>query len=176
MAQLKIELPAQRDAHSKSIAFPARPEVRLARRRRLGLLRPGRVARRQIHFARLEIDELEHLEQQLELGDEQQQQFAQLDEREERQPSNSNSNSNSTNSNNSNTDSKNNNVETNNKEEHFERFEKIERVESGDAVQKELEKFKVYGLIFACSILSLLIFLAVASHAPAQGRREHPTA
>ena len=53
--------------------------------------------------------------------------------------------------------------ENNTKQEKFERFEKIERVENGDAVQKELEKFKVYGLVFACSILALLVFIAIAS-------------
>jgi len=54
------------------------------------------------------------------------------------------------------------NSENNTKQERFERFEKIERVESGDAVQAELQKFKVFGLIFACSIISLLIFIAMA--------------
>ena len=53
--------------------------------------------------------------------------------------------------------------ETNQKTETYNRIEKIERVESGDAVQAELQKFKVYGLVFACSILSILIFLALAS-------------
>src|SRR5205807_1754649 len=52
------------------------------------------------------------------------------------------------------------------KQERFERIEKIERVESGDAISKELDKFKVYGLIFACSILSLLIFIAIAAFRP----------
>ncbi|OFZ56071.1 MAG: hypothetical protein A2428_13975 [Bdellovibrionales bacterium RIFOXYC1_FULL_54_43] len=52
------------------------------------------------------------------------------------------------------------------KQERFERIEKIERVESGDAVQAELQKFKVFGLIFGCSILSLLVFLAIASYRP----------
>ena len=53
--------------------------------------------------------------------------------------------------------------ETSQKTETYNRIEKIERVENGDAVQAELQKFKVYGLIFACSILSILIFLALAS-------------
>ncbi|MCC7441348.1 MAG: hypothetical protein IT285_06935 [Bdellovibrionales bacterium] len=53
-----------------------------------------------------------------------------------------------------------------NRSEKFERFEKIERVESGDAVQAELNKFKVYGLVLACAILSLLIFLALAAYRP----------
>ena len=56
--------------------------------------------------------------------------------------------------------------ETNAKQERFERFERIERVENGDAVQAELQKFKIYGLIFGCSILSLLVFLAMASYRP----------
>lgn len=48
------------------------------------------------------------------------------------------------------------------RQERFERFEKIERVENGDAVQNELKKFKLYGLIFFASIIGLLIFIAVA--------------
>ncbi len=59
------------------------------------------------------------------------------------------------------------NQENNTKQERFERIEKIERVESGDAVQAELKQFKVFGLIFACSVLSLLIFIAVAGMRPA---------
>ncbi|MBI4925914.1 MAG: hypothetical protein HY843_08335 [Bdellovibrio sp.] len=49
------------------------------------------------------------------------------------------------------------------KQERFERFEKIERVENGDAVQAELKKFKIYGIIFACSILAFLIFISLAT-------------
>ncbi len=49
----------------------------------------------------------------------------------------------------------------NTKQERFERIEKIERVENGDAVQAELQKFKVFGLIFSCSVLALLIFIAM---------------
>ncbi|MFL5815498.1 MAG: FliG C-terminal domain-containing protein [Bdellovibrionia bacterium] len=49
------------------------------------------------------------------------------------------------------------------KKERFEHYEKIERVENGDAVHAELQNFKVYALIFGCSILSLLIFIAIAS-------------
>lgn len=82
---------------------------------------------------------------------------------------------NNLNSNSSNTSSstnKENTTEQNLKQERFERIEKIERVESGDAVQKELQKFKVYGLIFGCSILSLLIFLAMAGF---RSRREGPS-
>ena len=59
--------------------------------------------------------------------------------------------------------------ESNQKTETYNRIEKIERVESGDAVQAELQKFKVYGLVFACSILSILIFLALASWKQKQG-------
>ena len=62
--------------------------------------------------------------------------------------------------------STNNNNETTARQERIERFEKIERVENGDAVQKELAKFKVFGIIFACSVLSLLIFLALATYNP----------
>lgn len=61
------------------------------------------------------------------------------------------------------------NSETNQKQERFERYEKIERVENGDAVQAELRKFKLYALVFGCSILSLLIFIAVAGF---RSRRE----
>lgn len=56
--------------------------------------------------------------------------------------------------------------ENNQRQEKFERFEKIERVESGDAVQAELKKFGMYGLIFACAVLSLLIFVAMAAMRP----------
>jgi hypothetical protein len=59
--------------------------------------------------------------------------------------------------------------ETNAKQERYERIEKIERVENGDAVQAELQKFKVYGLVFACSIISLLIFLAMTNIRPRAG-------
>ncbi|MCM0606971.1 MAG: hypothetical protein KA715_12850 [Xanthomonadaceae bacterium] len=63
----------------------------------------------------------------------------------------------------SNTEFKNSNEHHNTaRQERFERFEKIERVENGDAVQSELQKFKVYGLIFSCAILLLLIFIAIA--------------
>jgi flagellar motor switch protein FliG len=60
------------------------------------------------------------------------------------------------------TNSTNHLTESNTRQEKFERVEKIERVESGDAVQAELQKFKVFGLIFACSIIALLVFIAVA--------------
>lgn len=53
--------------------------------------------------------------------------------------------------------------ESNNKQEKIEKIEKIERVENGDAVQAELQKFKVFGLIFGISILALLIFIALSS-------------
>src|SRR6185312_3913277 len=76
--------------------------------------------------------------------------------------------SNTTNSNESKTDQKTNSTsstsENNSRQEHFEHYEKIERVENGDAVQKELDKFKVYGVIFAASILSFLIFIALATY------------
>ncbi|MBC7690420.1 MAG: hypothetical protein H7222_01515 [Methylotenera sp.] len=58
---------------------------------------------------------------------------------------------------------KNSKEENNTKQENFSRIEKIERVESGDAVQAELQKFKVYGLVLACAILSILIFIALAT-------------
>ena len=76
------------------------------------------------------------------------------------------STSNQTESLSKNTNNTNNNTESNARQERFERIEKIERVESGDAVQQELQKFKVFGLIFACSIISLLIFLTLASFRP----------
>jgi len=85
--------------------------------------------------------------------------------------SSSSDSKNTTSLNQRNTESKvttNSNSENNAKQERYERIEKIERVESGDAVQAELQKFKVYGLIFACSILSLLIFIAMASLKPAK--------
>jgi len=81
----------------------------------------------------------------------------------------SSNNSNSTDTKNqisANTTNTNTNAETAVKQERFERIEKIERVENGDAVQAELQKFKVYGLIFGCSILSLLVFVAIASYRP----------
>lgn len=59
--------------------------------------------------------------------------------------------------------------ESNTRQEKFERIEKIERVESGDAVQAELQKFKVYGLVFACAILALLIFVAMSTLRPRTG-------
>jgi flagellar motor switch protein FliG len=59
--------------------------------------------------------------------------------------------------------------ENNQRQEKFERFEKIERVESGDAVQAELKKFGMYGLVFACAIISLLIFIAMAALKPRKG-------
>ncbi len=62
-----------------------------------------------------------------------------------------------------------NNSENSSKNERIEKYEKIERVENGDAVQAELQKFKVYGLIFACSVLSLLIFVAMAVLKPRSG-------
>ena len=58
--------------------------------------------------------------------------------------------------------------------ESYSRFEKIERVENGDAVQKELAKFKIFGLIFGCSILLLLILVTVAVFFPKQGKFMQP--
>jgi len=70
------------------------------------------------------------------------------------------------------TNSQNTNTSTNNesqqRQERFERIEKIERVESGDAVQAELQKFKVFGLIFSCSIISMLLFILMATLRPAR--------
>jgi flagellar motor switch protein FliG len=90
--------------------------------------------------------------------------------------SNSNSNSTSTNVRNetnransevsNSTNSTNSNNETNARQERFERFEKIERVENGDAVQQELQKFKVYGLVFAAAIIGLLVFISLSSMKP----------
>jgi flagellar motor switch protein FliG len=51
----------------------------------------------------------------------------------------------------------------NNKQEKFEHYEKIERVENGDAVQQVLEKFRVYGIIFAAIVLALLLTLVAIS-------------
>jgi flagellar motor switch protein FliG len=76
-----------------------------------------------------------------------------------------NENANNSTSNESNSSTASNNTTNSNdvKKEKFEHYEKIERVENGDAVHAELQNFKVYGLIFACSVLSLLIFIAMAS-------------
>lgn len=63
-----------------------------------------------------------------------------------------------------------NNSETNQKNERYEKYEKIERVENGDAIQQELGKFKLFGIIFACSIISLLIFVALATMRPRSAR------
>ncbi len=79
---------------------------------------------------------------------------------------NEKSNSSSTNEQNSTAATQANNTSNSNsndmKKERFEHYEKIERVENGDAVHAELQNFKVYGLIFGCSVLSLLIFIAIA--------------
>jgi flagellar motor switch protein FliG len=108
-----------------------------------------------------------------------------LQNTEQKNTTNSNSNSNSTNdskesrelkdsqtTNNSNTNN-NSTSESNQRQERFEKFEKIERVESGDAVQKELEKFKVFGLAFACAIIALLVFIAMAAFRP-RGKSGNP--
>ncbi len=52
-------------------------------------------------------------------------------------------------------------TETSNRHERVERFEKIERVENGDAVQAELKKFKIFGIIFAGSVMLMLFFIAL---------------
>jgi flagellar motor switch protein FliG len=83
-----------------------------------------------------------------------------------------NSSMNSSNQNNSKNSTQ--SAEDNQKKERFEHFEKIERVESGDAVQAELKKFGIYGLIFACSVISLLIFVAMASMRPRKGGDASP--
>ncbi len=53
--------------------------------------------------------------------------------------------------------------ETGNRSERFEKYEKIERVENGDAVQKTLDKFRLYGIIISAIILALLCTLVVTS-------------
>jgi flagellar motor switch protein FliG len=58
-------------------------------------------------------------------------------------------------------DSKSTTQETSAKQERFERIEKIERVENGDAVQRELRKFKLYGVVFAALVLSMLTLIAI---------------
>ncbi len=94
--------------------------------------------------------------------------LASADSKESKESSESKTNSNA----NSNTDTKNSSssqtqtAENNTRQERFERVEKIERVESGDAVQAELQKFKVYGLVFACAVIALLIFVAIGTMTP----------
>ncbi len=53
--------------------------------------------------------------------------------------------------------------ESGNKTEHFEKYEKIERVENGDAVQKTLDKFRMFGIIISGIILALLCTLVLIS-------------
>jgi flagellar motor switch protein FliG len=60
-------------------------------------------------------------------------------------------------------ESKDSKAENNNKSERFEKYEKIERVENGDAVQKTLDKFRMYGIIISAIMLALLITLVVTS-------------
>lgn len=62
----------------------------------------------------------------------------------------------------SSTSASNSSEEKNQRSERVEKYEKIERVEQGDAIQKELKVFKTYGLVFACAVLSLLLFIAAA--------------
>jgi flagellar motor switch protein FliG len=94
-----------------------------------------------------------------------------------KETSSSNTNVNNTeknqNNNSTNNSSKEMTSENNQRQEKFERFEKIERVESGDAVQAELKKFGMYGLIFACAVLSLLIFVAMAAMRPRRADGSH---
>ncbi|CAM6055133.1 unnamed protein product [Sphagnum tenellum] len=47
--------------------------------------------------------------------------------------------------------------------EKFQRIEKIERVENGDKVIDELGKLKYPAILFVCSVLSLLIFIAFST-------------
>jgi flagellar motor switch protein FliG len=65
---------------------------------------------------------------------------------------------------NENNSSTTNNHENTARQERFEHYEKIERVENGDAVQAELQKFKVYGIVFGCSVLTMLLFLILSAH------------
>ncbi|MFZ9596155.1 MAG: FliG C-terminal domain-containing protein [Bdellovibrionia bacterium] len=46
--------------------------------------------------------------------------------------------------------------------EKTERIEKIERVENGDAVIQEMQKLRIPALLFALSVLALLIFISVS--------------
>jgi len=61
----------------------------------------------------------------------------------------------------SNSSSETSNQENTARQERFERFEKIERVENGDAVQSELQKFKLFGVVFSALVLSLLTLIAI---------------
>jgi flagellar motor switch protein FliG len=55
--------------------------------------------------------------------------------------------------------------------EKTERFEKIERVESGDAVQQELKKIKIFGILFCAGLVALLVFIAMSVlKSPAENR------
>ncbi len=54
--------------------------------------------------------------------------------------------------------------DTNQKNEKYEKYEKIERVEDGDAVQKELAKFKTFGIIFSAAVILLLFIILVFIH------------
>lgn len=61
-------------------------------------------------------------------------------------------------------------TESNVRQEKVEKVERIERVENGDAVQAELQKFKLFGLIFAFSILAMLIFIVMNVMRPSQSK------
>ncbi len=84
---------------------------------------------------------------------------------------NSNLNSNATH--NQKTSAQENKNETNQREEKYTRIEKIERVENGDAVQAELQKFKIFGVIFAGSVLLLLLLIFVMTLKPKSGSFSH---
>lgn len=61
------------------------------------------------------------------------------------------------------TTSTNNSQNNNERHENYQRIERIERVENGDAVQAELQKFKVYGLGIAGTIIAFLVLISALS-------------
>lgn len=63
--------------------------------------------------------------------------------------------------------------EKNERTENYTRIEKIERVENGDAVQAELAKFKIFGIIFAAAVVLLLILIFVMTMKPKSGSLSH---
>lgn len=58
--------------------------------------------------------------------------------------------------------------ETEQRQEKLVRIEKIERVENGDAVQKKLDEFQFYALIFGCSLFGLIILLYSTTFLPSK--------
>jgi flagellar motor switch protein FliG len=81
-----------------------------------------------------------------------------------RQETHENSNSSNTRSENQNSSSSTSDSQsTSSKQESHSRIERIERVENGDAVQAELQKFKVFGIGFGAVVLALLVVIAVMS-------------